>query len=176
MFHHCRRRPTIFRQSLRLVAELLQLHRTLLVTYTKFFAAALTLVVSSLSSPSHYLLAIPKVGSKTPTIAPDAHGSYSRYFKARSPMWFHRCLRRPTIFWQSLRLVAELQQLHRTLPVTYTKFFAAALTLIVSSLLSPPYYLPSHLAIPKVGNGTPTIQTARLTVVQNVSSSNLPGL
>ena len=92
-------------------------------------------------------------------------------------MWFHHCLRRPTIFRQSLRLVAELQQLHWMLSVTYTKFFAAALTLIVSSLLSLPYYLPSHLAIPKVGNGTPTIQTASLlTVVQNVSSSNLPSL
>ena len=100
-----------------LATELLQLHWTLSVTYTKFIAAAHTLVVSSLPSPSNYLLAITKVGSRTPTIALDAHGSYSRYFEARSFTWFHRCRRRPTIFQQSLRLVAELPQLHWMLSV-----------------------------------------------------------
>jgi len=57
-----------------LATELLQLHWTLSVTNTKFIAAALTLVVSSLPLPSNYLPAIPKVGSRTPIIAPDAHG------------------------------------------------------------------------------------------------------
>jgi len=70
--HRCRRRPTHFpviRESLRLVAELLQLYQT--------FA----LIVPSLRSPSNALpshLAIPKVGSRTLTIVPDTHGSYSR--------------------------------------------------------------------------------------------------
>jgi len=100
-----------------LATELLQLHWMLLVTYTKFIAAVLTLIVSSLPSPSNYLSAIPKVGSRTPIIAPDALGSYSRYFKARSLTWFHSCRHRSTIFRQSPRLVAELLQLHRMLSV-----------------------------------------------------------
>ena len=164
MFHHCRRRPTHFpviRQSLRFVAELLQLYQTLMAvtlgspqrrsrllfyccrrrpSLPSLSIAAIaihhcrcrpSLPLPSNTLPSHS--AIPKVGSRTPTIVPDTHSSYSRF---------------PT----------------------------AALTLIVPSLPSPSNALPSHSAIPKVGNGTPTVQTARLTVVQNVTSSNLPSL
>ena len=50
------------------------LHWMLLVTYTKFIAVVLMLVVLLVLSPSNYLLAIPKVGSRTPTIALDALG------------------------------------------------------------------------------------------------------
>ena len=101
--------------QVRLAAELLQLHWMLSVTYTKFIAAVLTLVVSSLSLLSIYLPVNPKVGSRTPIIALETHGSYSRYFKASSLTWGYHCCRCPTFFRQSLRLVERLLQLHRTL-------------------------------------------------------------
>jgi len=112
LFHCCRRRPSLPLPSIAAIA----VHRC---------RCCPSLLSPSNALPSH--LAIPKVGSRTPTIVPDTHSSYSRF---------------PT----------------------------AGLTLVVPSLPSPSNALPSHSAIPKVGNGTPTVQTARLTVVQNVTS------
>jgi hypothetical protein len=116
-FHRCRHRPTLFlsiRQSLRLVTEPLQLHRTRNVAYFRCFTAALTP-----GFPSQRLRrsSISQVGNGNPIIAPDAYGSYPR-------------------------------------------FFAAVLTLVVPSLCCRPPLFPGHSAIPEVGNGTPTIQTA----------------
>jgi len=123
--HRCRHRPmhfAVIRQSLRLVAELLQL-------YQMFALVVLSLPLPSNALPSHS--AIPKVRSRTSTIVSDAHGSYSRFPAAAlafvvpllpSPsiaaITVHRCHRHPTHFpviRQSLRLVAELLQLYQTL-------------------------------------------------------------
>jgi hypothetical protein len=75
----------VTRQSLKLVTEYLQLHRTLTATYSRYFTAAFTPVVPIavpvlLASRIHST--IPKVGHGIPTIAPDAHGCYSRSFTA----------------------------------------------------------------------------------------------
>jgi len=84
---------------------------------------------------------------------------------------------------QSLRLEAELLQLYQTLTLVDSMLMSLSIPAIAihrcrrhPSLPSPSTALPSHSAIPKVGNRTPTVQTARLTVVQNVTSSNQPSL
>jgi len=83
--------------------------------------------------------------------------------------------------WQSLRFVAELLQLYKMLMAVTLGSSQRRSRLFhcchrSPSLPSPSNALRCHSAIPKVGNGTPTFQTTRLTVVQNVTSSNLPSL
>jgi len=119
----------------------------------------LTLPSWSNALPSH--TAIPKVGSRTPTIVSDAYSSYSRFpavvltlivplllSPSIAAVAIHRCRRRPMHFpviRQSLRLEAELLQLYQTF------------LLVAASLLSLSNALSSHLAILNVSSRTPTI-------------------